>query len=37
MLYLEKRTNENHDRLIHRWLPKGTKKMTSRKVTFLEI
>ena len=28
--------NENHNRLIRRWLPKGTKKTTSREVTFIE-
>ena len=28
--------NENHNRLIRRWLPKGTKKTTSREVTIIE-
>ncbi|VOX88057.1 IS1239 transposase [Streptococcus pneumoniae] len=32
----ERETNENHNRLIHRWLPKGTKKMTPKEVAFIE-
>ena len=29
-------TNENHNRLIRRWLPKGTKKTTPKEVAFIE-
>ncbi|EHE65162.1 transposase [Streptococcus pneumoniae EU-NP01] len=31
-------SNENHNRLIHRWLPKpkGTKKTTTKEVAFIE-
>lgn len=32
----ERRTNENHNRLIRRWLPKGTKKTTPKEVAFIE-
>ncbi|CIQ47523.1 IS1239 transposase [Streptococcus pneumoniae] len=32
----ERGTNKNHNRLIHRWLPKGTKKMTPKEVAFIE-
>lgn len=28
--------NENHNRLIRRWLPKGTKKTTPKEVAFIE-
>lgn len=29
-------TNEDHNRLIRRWLPKGTNKATPKEVAFLE-
>ena len=32
----ERETNENHNRLIRRWLPKGTKKTTHKLVAFIE-
>lgn len=32
----ERGTNENHNRLIRRWLPKGVKKITHKQVTFIE-
>ncbi|VIS71962.1 IS1239 transposase [Streptococcus pneumoniae] len=32
----ERGTNENHNRLIRRWLPKRTKKMTPKEVAFIE-
>ena len=32
----EKGTNENHNRLICRWLPKGSKNATQKQVAFIE-
>lgn len=32
----ERGTNENHNRLIRRWLSKGTKKTTQKQVAFIE-
>ena len=32
----EKGTNENHNRLIRRWLPKGSKNATQQQVAFIE-
>ncbi|HGL2824148.1 TPA: IS30 family transposase [Streptococcus pneumoniae] len=32
----ERGNNENHNRFIRRWLPKGTKKMTPKEVAFIE-
>ena len=32
----ERGTNENHNRLIHRWLPKGSKNATQQQVAFIE-
>ena len=32
----ERGTNENHNRLIRRWLPKESKNATKQQVTFIE-
>ena len=36
LIFIKYKTNKNHNKLIHKWLPKETKKTTSKEVVFIK-